>query len=129
MSRIFSASYRSLTAPRLCSALSKPDWDKGRCYLATNQEKYRTAYLLDQIGFGRQFDGIFSSAYVGYVKHDTAFFEHVLRELKNVKVQEMLFWDDQPGNVATARAMGLHAELYSDFADFEKRMSSYLNES
>ena len=63
------------------------------------------------------------------MKHDPAFFEHVLRELKDVKAQEMLFWDDQPGNVATARAMSLHAELYSDFADFEKRMSSYLNES
>lgn len=96
-----------------------------RCYLATNQEKYRTAYLLDQMGLGRQFDGIFSSAYVGYMKHDTAFFEHVLRELKNLKAQEILFWDDQPGNVATAREMGLHAELYSDFADFEKKMSSY----
>jgi len=55
--------------PRLCCGLSKPDWDKGRSYLATNQEKYRTAYLLDQMGFGRQFDGIFSSAYVGYVSY------------------------------------------------------------
>src|SRR6266699_6685441 len=98
MSPTFSASYRLLTAPRLCSALSKPDWVKGRCDLATNQEKYRTAYLLDQMGFERQFDGIFSSVYVGYMKHDTAFFEHVLRELKDVKPQEILFWDDQPGN-------------------------------
>src|SRR5260370_10843706 len=96
-----------------------------RCYLATNQEKYRTAYLLDQMGFERRFDGIFSSVYVGYMKHDTAFFEHVLRELKNVKARESLFWDDQPGNVATATVMDLLAVLYSDFADFEKTISCY----
>jgi hypothetical protein len=29
----------------------------------------------------------------------------------------------------TAREVSLQAELYSDFADFEKKMSSYLNES
>lgn len=59
------------------------------------------------------------------MKHDTAFFEHVLCKLEDVKAQEILFWDDQPGNVTSAREVGLHAEIYSDFADFEKNMSSY----
>ncbi len=30
-----------------------------RCYIATNQEKYRTAYLLEEMGFANAFDGIF----------------------------------------------------------------------
>src|SRR5581483_7257701 len=33
-----------------------------RCYLATNQEQYRTAYILHEMGFADAFDGIFSSA-------------------------------------------------------------------
>ena len=67
-----------------------------------------------QDGFGRQFDGIFSSAYVGYMKHDTAFFEHVLRELKNVKAQEILFGMTSQG----IRVSG-HSDLCSSILELE----------
>jgi putative hydrolase of the HAD superfamily len=97
-----------------------------RCYLATNQEKYRTSYILNQMGFAGLFDGIFSSAHLGCLKNDQAFFEHVLLSLPNVKADDMLFWDDSFGNVATAKAVGLQAERYHDFADFEKKIQRYL---
>ncbi|MDQ2906020.1 MAG: HAD-IA family hydrolase [Ktedonobacteraceae bacterium] len=93
-----------------------------RCYLATNQERYRTEYILTHMGFAAKFDGMFSSAHVGHTKHTTAFFEHVLRELGDVQPQEVLFWDDTPAIVATARQAGLHAEVYHNFADFEEKM-------
>ncbi len=32
------------------------------CYLATNQERYRLAYMREQMGFGQLFDGIFCSS-------------------------------------------------------------------
>ena len=35
------------------------------CYLATNQEHYRSAYLEDAMGMGRHFDAVFSSAASG----------------------------------------------------------------
>lgn len=97
-----------------------------RCYLATNQERYRTIYILEQMGCANLFEGIFSSAHIGYLKHEPAFFEQALRQLDGVKTNEILFWDDSPGNVATARAVGLQAELYQDFAHFEKQMQRYL---
>lgn len=43
------------------------------CYLATNQERYRTAYILHEMGFATQFDGVFSSAYIGYMKRRLSF--------------------------------------------------------
>lgn len=97
------------------------------CYLATNQEKYRTEYILNQMGFAEKFDGMFSSVYVGYMKRDRAFFEHVLRVLKDVKAQEILFWDDISENVVTARQVGLYAEIYTTFEEFEMKVEEYLN--
>lgn len=96
-----------------------------RCYLATNQEKYRTAYLLAEMGFAGAFDGIFSSAHVGYMKNEIAFFAYVLSQLPGIKADEILFWDDSPANVEVARKVGLHAEVYSSFPDFEKKMTLY----
>ena len=97
------------------------------CYLATNQEKYRTEYILNHLRFAEQFDGTFSSAYVGYVKHESAFFEYVLRVLKDVKAEEILFWDDTVENVVMARQVGLYAEVYTTLEDFEKKVEEYLN--
>lgn len=79
------------------------------------------------MGFADAFDDMFSSAYIGYMKHNRAFFEAVLRELDGVKAEEILFWDDSAGNVATAQEAGLHAELYSKFEDFQGKICKYLN--
>lgn len=96
------------------------------CYIATNQEKYRTQYILNEMGFAGKFDAMFSSAYIGYMKHDSLFFEHVVRVLNGIKAEEILFWDDSPGNIAVAKKAGLHGEIYKSFADFEEKMHSYL---
>lgn len=45
------------------------------CSVATNQEKYCTAYLLEQVGFAHAFDGMFSSAHIGCLKDNVVFFE------------------------------------------------------
>ncbi|HEU5229072.1 MAG TPA: HAD family hydrolase [Ktedonobacteraceae bacterium] len=100
-----------------------------RCYMATNQEKYRTAYILEQMGLAEKFDGMFSSASIGCMKHETAFFEHILREFNDIKAEAMIFWDDSAGNVATAKKVGLLAELYRNFAGFEEKMKRYLGAS
>ena len=99
-----------------------------RCYIATNQESYRTAYILERMGFVQQFDGSFSSAHVGYMKHEKAFFEHVLRNLE-LPGQEIVFWDDSPGNIEIARQVGLHAEVYKNLPDFIDKMNMYLSPS
>ena len=96
------------------------------CYLATNQEPYRTEYLAGPMGLGACFDGIFSSAYVGHMKDSVAFFEQVARALYPIPPHEMLFWDDSVANVDTAQRAGLHAELYQDISDFRMRMAAHL---
>ena len=99
------------------------------CYLATNQERYRTAYILNEMGFADKFDGTFSSAHIGHTKHEPAFFAAVLDALPGIQAQEILFWDDSPGNVAAARAVGIQAELYANFSVYKEQMSKYLKGS
>lgn len=97
------------------------------CYLATQQERYRTAYILQELGFSQLFDGMFSSAHIGYMKNQPQFFETLLRELDRRQPAEMLFWDDSAGNVATAKSVGIQAEVYSNFASFLLTMRNYTN--
>lgn len=95
-----------------------------RCYLATQQEHYRTEYLLHEVGFAQRFDGMFSSADIGTLKSDVCFFRAILDILKDCSPAEIFFWDDVPANVATARSAGIQAEVYSDFAAFQQTMLS-----
>jgi putative hydrolase of the HAD superfamily len=88
------------------------------CYLATNQERYRLAYMREQMGFGQIFDGIFASAEIGAMKHDRAFYAAVTEILRS-PADAIMFWDDSVSNVDAARAYGWNAKHYSDFATFQ----------
>ena len=96
-----------------------------RCYLATQQEKYRTTYILEQMGFARDFDGMFSSADVGILKKDVAFFQQILAALSPIDPGNVLFWDDTPLNVEVAKQAGIQAEIYADFAHFQQTLFHY----
>lgn len=96
------------------------------CYIATLQEQYRTAYIWEQMRFGLDFDGIFSSVHIGYEKTHPEFFRHILKKLDGVRPDEILFWDDRADNVATAREVGLRAEVYTGFEDFVEKMQEYV---
>lgn len=95
------------------------------CYIATQQERYRAAYIRDEMGLAHLFDGMFSSVDLGALKSDPVFFTTILHELDGYEADEVLFWDDTPGNVATAQSVGIRAELYSNFADFVRKMQIY----
>jgi putative hydrolase of the HAD superfamily len=97
------------------------------CYLATNQERYRTEYILNQMNFASLFDGVFSSAYIGYMKPQIEFFHHILHKLEHVDASEILFWDDTLENITIAREVGLHAEHYRDFEDCINTMHIYFD--
>lgn len=95
------------------------------CLLATNNEKYRFQYILDKTGFANSFDKTYSSAHLGHKKPDQEFFEKILRDLKNIKKEEMLFWDDDIKNIKGAKDFGINAEFYVSFADFKQKMREY----
>lgn len=99
-----------------------------RCYLTTNNEKYRANFLRDEMKFDELFDGMFSSAEVGYLKSDAKFFEHVYQELAAIDPalprEEILFTDDRQENISTAKTFGFQTYLYHGFEAFEEYLST-----
>jgi putative hydrolase of the HAD superfamily len=98
--------------------------DKGiKCYVATNQEKYRTEYMRKEMGFADIFEEVWSSADVGLMKPNEDFFENIFEKINKVektKKDEVLFFDDDIDNVQGAKNFGIDSHLYTDFDEFEK---------
>jgi len=97
-----------------------------RVVLATNQEKYRTQYMLDHMGFDSMFDKIYSSAHLGLKKPAIDFFAHLVKDMQVGKA-EVLFWDDDQRNIDGAVEYGIHAEFYDNYDSFLKNMSEKYN--
>lgn len=96
-----------------------------KCYVATNQDKHRAQYMLDEMGFKNSFDGLFASAHLGVGKPEKEFFEKVLDKLGVTDKETILFWDDRQENVSGAREFGINAELYTDIGAFKSKMLEY----
>jgi len=79
-----------------------------KCYLATNQEKYRIQYMKNYMGFEELFDHVFSSAEIGHKKPEREFYKFILDEIKNehkIYPHEILFFDDSLENVKEAKTL------------------------
>lgn len=90
-----------------------------KCYVATNQEKYRIEYIKKEMNFGSLFDGVFSSCHVGCRKENPEFFEKVLSDIELVP-QEVAFFDDLQKNVDVASSLGIKAFFFSSVEQFNK---------
>ncbi|MGM0629424.1 MAG: HAD-IA family hydrolase [Patescibacteria group bacterium] len=96
-----------------------------KCCLATNQEKYRTHYMKDKMGFAELFDHVFSSADIGHKKPDKEFYKSVLNEIEykyRIYPNEVAFFDDSEDNVREAKELNMSAYVYNDFDNFRKTM-------
>ena len=89
-----------------------------KCYLTTDQEKYRAQYLLDKLNFKDRLDDCFFSYELGYQKSEPQFFEKVMQKL-GLEATELMYWDDDPKNVDVAKALGIDARFYSNFEEFK----------
>ncbi len=81
------------------------------CYLATNQQPYRGAWMQQTLGYGDHLDGVFYSYELGLAKPDPAYFAEVVRRL-GLSPDAVLFVDDNQPNVDGARTAGLRAERW-----------------
>lgn len=95
--------------------------------LATSQEANRAAYMRSVMGFDRLFDRLFISCEMGCQKPEPAYFRRVEAEL-GLRGEELLFWDDNPGWAAAARACGWQADVFEDYEAFERTMAGYLSQ-
>lgn len=99
----------------------RADWIK--CYVATNQEKYRLEYIQKKMGFNALFDGIFCSAEIGLKKPQKEYYEYILDSL-SISWEDALYFDDSLENIEVARSIGINSILYRNREDFTQAISS-----
>jgi len=98
---------------KLFSYISKLREKGVQCFLATNNEKYRTQYILQEWEFDKLFDGVFSSCDIGYKKPQKEYYEYILQTVGS-QPQDILYFDDEQENVDIARELGIEAHVYGD---------------
>ena len=81
------------------------------CGLATNQQNLRGAYMRSSLGFEKIFDEQFYSFEIGFAKPEAGYFRTIMDRI-DVAPDRVLFIDDHDGNVAGAREIGIHSELF-----------------
>jgi HAD superfamily hydrolase (TIGR01509 family) len=81
------------------------------CGLATNQQNLRGTYMRKSLGFETIFDEQFYSFELGFAKPDAGYFQAIMDRI-SVAPNRILFIDDHDGNVAGAREIGIHSELF-----------------
>ncbi|HOZ36458.1 MAG TPA: HAD hydrolase-like protein [bacterium] len=65
-----------------------------KCYLASDNEKYRTKYIYEQLGLKNYFDIIFSSSNIGFCKKQLEFWDAVHNQLGTPEKSSVLVLDD-----------------------------------
>ncbi len=93
-----------------------------KCYLSTNNEKYRTQYLTDEVDLKNILDGIYSSAFLGFMKSNQGFWQALYQDFLDIKKNQVLVFDNKQENVQSAREFGFSAELYKDFETFIRQL-------
>ncbi len=88
-----------------------------KCYIATNQEKYRLEYLKKEMHFENLFDGIFCSAEMGLKKPEKKYYQVIIDTL-GVDPSDIIYFDDALENIESVRSLGIDARLYTRREDF-----------
>lgn len=94
-----------------------------KCYLATDQEKYRAEYMNNTLGFNKHFDDTYYSCYVGHQKSEREFFERIVKNL-NLNPDEIAYLDDDSENIEVAKQLGIQAQLFISMDDLRPYLSS-----
>ena len=100
-----------------------------KCFLSTNNERYRTDYILKNIGLEKYFDGIFSSGHIGHQKPQQNFWQAVYDKLGKPDKQSILCLDDDKINIESAKEFGFLTELYTDFNEYKNKIKKYTKEN
>jgi putative hydrolase of the HAD superfamily len=93
-------------------------------YLATVQEHHRARHVWEELGLRSHFDGMLYSAELGARKSERAFFEKARARLPARSADEILFLDDTPANVETARSAGWRAFLHREPDDLRRAIDA-----
>lgn len=114
--------------------------DKGvRCFMATDQERYRGEHLRQTLGGGKVFEEVFYSAGTGHSKKTEAFWDVAFGQINQasrvlpgqpiatiIDRSQTLFIDDDKEKIDAVAEFGINTYLYIDLESLKKYLSSYV---
>lgn len=109
--------YRIIPDQRMLDLVARARASGVITVLATNQQRYRGAWMQEHLPYGDYFDHAFYSFEVGLAKPDPAYFTHIIDQL-GIAAREAVFVDDLAENTAGARRAGLTAITYPHRSPF-----------
>lgn len=98
------------------------------CYLNTNNEKYRSDFLWNDLSLKNHFSAIFASGNLGYKKPQKEFWSTIHKRIGSPAKEEVLVVDNEQDNVDSALAFGFTAEYFTDKDLFTKNIQHLLKE-
>ncbi len=91
-----------------------------KCYLVTDQEKYRTAYLWKTLGLEKVLEKLYSSCEVGFLKKQPEFWEKIYQDFNEYSKDEAWVIDDDKKVIEVADNFGFKTNFYEDFESYKK---------
>ena len=93
-----------------------------RCFMTTDQERYRGEYLQNLVGHHNPFEQVFYAAYIGAGKKELAFWDYVYEKINRapmgaslaVSRESILVIDDDTEDIEMAKSAGFATHLYRD---------------
>lgn len=103
---------------------------KFRLYLLSNINPFHIKRFKEMIvedhdiaDFDSYFDACFYSSQIGYRKPDPDCFQYVLKQI-NLPPEQVLFFDDSPQHLETARKLGMQTRLIQQFGQLPQAIPS-----
>lgn len=87
-----------------------------KCYLVTDQEKYRADYIRNNLKLKQKLDGCFFSCEIGSSKSKFEFFQKVLEKI-NLSGNDVIYIDDEKENLIVAEKSLINTRLYKGLGD------------
>lgn len=84
-----------------------------KCYLASNNEKYRAERIKKVLEEMELLDGYYFSSAIKVKKNEAQFFSHILEDLK-AEASDVIYLDNDQVNLEAAKSLGIETYLYSD---------------
>lgn len=89
-----------------------------KCFLASDQDRHRTHFLLNDLNLNEYFDGHYISCNLGYCKNHQKYWKYVIQDLRNQfqnHIPENIFFiDDNKDNLLSASKIGIKTYLIKD---------------
>lgn len=86
--------------------------------MATNNEIYRTQYLLNEVGLKDLFDYVFSSSEVGFLKSAGEFWKFVQERIGVNDPGNIVVWDSDRKNIKKVNELGMKGFIFTDEETF-----------